>query len=82
MQQQILTKRKANLKCSGNFLKKHPLTRTQLTSIKRFWNEEKGECKIEVVDPQVKILACGEEGTGAMANVSDIVAATRSSLCL
>ena len=61
-------------------IEKHPLTRTQLDIVKGFWNLRQGECQIKVVDPQVKILACGEEGTGAMASVSDIVTAARSSL--
>ena len=60
----------------------HPLTKTQLDTVKGFWNKGQGECKIIVVDPQVKILACGEEGTGAMASVSNILDAARSMLNL
>jgi len=37
-------------------------------------------CPVKIVDPQVKMLACGEIGSGAMANVLDIIAVTR--LCL
>lgn len=39
-----------------------------------------GSCPVKIVQPQVKTLACGEIGTGAMANVVDIVAVV--SLCL
>ena len=55
----------------------HPLTQLQLEQIQRFWNSEcQGECLIKVVQPQVKTLACGEVGNGAMASVTDIVRQT------
>jgi phosphopantothenoylcysteine decarboxylase len=36
--------------------------------------------QIRVVDPQVKMLACGEVGAGAMADISDIINAAQSCL--
>jgi len=35
-------------------------------------------CPVKIVSPQVKMLACGEIGSGAMANVHDIVAVVQS----
>jgi len=52
----------------------HPLTRSQLETIQGFWNSERsGDCLIWTAKPQVKALACGEIGTGAMASVDYIV---------
>jgi len=54
----------------------HPLTRAQLTTIQSFWNLEKNpQNGIRVVEPQVKTLACGEVGTGALASVNNIIEA-------
>lgn len=55
----------------------HPLTQQQLNTIQGFWNC----CRtttllkncIRVVAPQVKTLACGEVGDGALASVDTIV---------
>jgi len=41
---------------------------------------KKYACPIQIVDPMVKKLACGEIGSGAMANPLDIVAVTLSCL--
>jgi len=52
----------------------HPLTRSQLDICQGFWNCDRGgECLVKIVNPQVKALACGEVGNGAMASVQDIV---------
>jgi phosphopantothenoylcysteine decarboxylase len=44
----------------------HPITREHLNKLQS-WG-------YIIVEPQSKVLACGEEGMGAMANVEDIVA--------
>ncbi len=52
----------------------HPLTQLQLKEIQGFCNVDHGrECLVKIVEPQVKTLACGEVGNGAMASVMDIV---------
>lgn len=54
----------------------HPLTMTQLETIKQFWNDNGGcgrKSGVVVVPPQIKRLACGEHGIGALAAVEDIV---------
>jgi len=52
----------------------HPLTQTQLETIQGFWNPNQRVKKgIYVVSPQVKELACGEVGNGALASVEKIV---------
>ena len=59
----------------------HPLTQTQLTTIQSFWNlETSNQNEIHVVEPQVKTLACGEVGTGALAPVDDILEAVTKCL--
>jgi len=58
----------------------HPLTRIQLNAIKGFCNNKRGECLVKIVEPQIKTLACGEVGNGAMASVVDIVEVSRQSL--
>jgi phosphopantothenoylcysteine decarboxylase len=50
----------------------HPLTGQQLSIL--------GQWGMVVVEPQRKVLACGEEGVGAMADVDTIVAAVRQHL--
>ena len=45
----------------------HPVTGRRLEEFKGFWKGKEGECV--VVQPKVKVLACGEEGRGAMAEV-------------
>lgn len=64
----------------------HPLTKVQLDTVKSFFfiddkdhhdtEEEYGvskECKFSVAEPQVKVLACGDTGRGAMCGVDEIV---------
>lgn len=70
----------------------HPLTSSQIEKVKGFWSSriidlylDKRDSQattggVYVVDPQVKELACGEIGQGALADVSDIIDATRRSL--
>lgn len=56
----------------------HPLTQVQLKTIQGFWNATSTACaqnEIHVVSPQVKELACGEVGAGALASVDDILQA-------
>jgi phosphopantothenoylcysteine decarboxylase len=57
----------------------HPLTRQQLDTICGFWNNT--ECRqcndektgVSILHPQVKTLACGEVGDGALASVDEIL---------
>jgi phosphopantothenoylcysteine decarboxylase len=62
----------------------HPLTQSQLDIIQGFWNvlqpfrvgkEDHNDCSngVFILKPQVKSLACGETGNGAMASVDDIL---------
>ena len=61
----------------------HPLTQTQLSTIQSFWNNTRRDPghrvdnakMIKIIAPQVKTLACGELGNGALAAVNDIVGA-------
>lgn len=53
----------------------HPVTREQLERMERLFGER--WC---VVPPQVKRLACGDEGDGAMASVESIVDVVRRQL--
>ena len=51
----------------------HPLTAQQLRTIQSF-----RPSTVHIVDPVSKILACGDLGAGAMAEVADIAEAVRS----
>lgn len=51
----------------------HPITKQQLDVLRSFWNSEQYISKTVIVDPQVKTLACGDLGKGAMADVAAIV---------
>lgn len=59
----------------------HPLTQTQLSTIQGFWNAARNSCgqvggranMVRIIEPQVKTLACGEIGNGALASVDDIL---------
>lgn len=52
----------------------HPLTQSQLDTVLGFWNKNRNANNgISVVLPQIKMLACGEVGNGALASVDDIV---------
>ena len=58
----------------------HPLTCSQLATIQSFWADpETHNTGIQIIEPQVKTLACGEVGTGALASVNDIVEAVCTS---
>jgi phosphopantothenoylcysteine decarboxylase len=67
----------------------HPLTASHLSTFQGFWRQRQTKVptttvtqpnQIIVVEPQEKTLACGEVGTGALANVSDILEAVK--LCI
>jgi phosphopantothenoylcysteine synthetase/decarboxylase len=59
----------------------HPLTQVQLKTIQGFWNTTTcTQNEIHVVSPQVKELACGEVGAGALASVDDILQAVNKVL--
>jgi phosphopantothenoylcysteine decarboxylase len=53
----------------------HPLTRLQLCTIRGFWNTTGKDPRegVSIICPQVKKLACGEIGNGALASVEDIM---------
>ena len=55
----------------------HPLTSSQLDMVTSFW---KNPNQCIVVPPIVKLLACGDMGTGALAAVDAIVATARQQL--
>jgi phosphopantothenoylcysteine decarboxylase len=57
----------------------HPLTRQHLNAVRSFAVPHSD--LVTVVPPQVKTLACGETGDGALAPISDIVEAVRASVC-
>jgi phosphopantothenoylcysteine decarboxylase len=51
----------------------HPLTQAHLNTVQGFWNILRDSNNgVQVVAPQVKTLACGEVGNGALASVEDI----------
>lgn len=57
----------------------HPITQRQLESIRGFWNEHaNAENGVIVVSPQVKELACGEVGQGALAATNEILSSLRA----
>jgi phosphopantothenoylcysteine decarboxylase len=70
----------------------HPITATQLQTVQSFWNTDAAaivnankdnsstRSGVVVVQPQVKTLACGELGNGALAPVNDIIDAVQSTL--
>ena len=59
----------------------HPLTKTQLETIRGFWNlQRESPNGIQIVEPQSKKLACGEIGNGALASVDVMMDAIQSSL--
>jgi phosphopantothenoylcysteine decarboxylase len=60
----------------------HPVTAQQLKTVQSFWNKEReGYMGVTVVNPQVKVLACGELGEGALADPVDIVNIASEALC-
>ena len=58
----------------------HPLTAEQLNQLVRFGTKTDGSCGVYIISPQEKMLACGDIGIGAMADVSTIV--DTISMCL
>ena len=78
----------------NTFMWEHPLTKQQLETIQGFFlfgnrgdqdssslsglDKPTGICHI--VQPQVKTLACGQVGNGALAPISDIVDCVRNTL--
>ena len=54
----------------------HPLTQPQLQTIQGFSTTTRNNNNsVTIVEPQVKTLACGETGNGALASVDDILLA-------
>ena len=53
----------------------HPLTAQQLATVQSF-----GPSTVRMLDPVTKILACGDLGAGAMAEVADIAEAVRAAI--
>ena len=65
----------------------HPLTQSQLSTIQGFWNTTSHATRhlnnnsnnddqtnaVKIIAPQVKTLACGEIGNGALASVDEIL---------
>ena len=58
----------------------HPLTEEQLTKIQSFWNEKIKPNRVIRINPQVKTLACGEVGIGALACVDTIISSVQQAL--
>ena len=56
----------------------HPLTAQQLRTVEQ-WLPDRGGRRV-IIDPIEKILACGDQGYGAMADVADIARATKEAL--
>ena len=56
----------------------HPLTSQQLRSIGQWFPPSSPSSPgVVVLDPIAKLLACGDRGAGAMADVADIARVTR-----
>jgi phosphopantothenoylcysteine synthetase/decarboxylase len=55
----------------------HPLTQPQLETIQGFWKKTNNDDDngVNVIAPQVKTLACGEVGNGALAAVDSLLRA-------
>lgn len=60
----------------------HPLTQSQLDIVVKFGisNGQSESSLVKIVNPQVKTLACGEVGNGALANTVDIAKAAKDSM--
>lgn len=73
----------------------HPLTQQQLSQIQSFWRHtpdsavtntatssthDAATCGVVIVPPQSKLLACGEIGVGALADVTAILQSVRAVL--
>jgi len=58
----------------NTLMMEHPLTERQLQAVRDFdWQSDSGNKNVVVVNPVEKVLACGDEGTGAMASIEDVV---------
>ena len=71
----------------NTFMWEHPLTQQQLETIQQFFVQAAAVQSVApvtcaIVAPQVKTLACGQVGNGALASVPDIVEAVRKALKL
>ena len=53
----------------------HPITQEQLGIVEKWGRNNNNTNGVSVIAPQVKTLACGEVGNGALAAVSDILLA-------
>lgn len=60
----------------------NPLTARQMATIQSFWNTEKNPNGVIRIDPQVKTLACGEVGNGALASVDHIISSVQLAVAL
>jgi phosphopantothenoylcysteine synthetase/decarboxylase len=60
----------------------NPLTARQMATIQSFWNTEKNSNGVIRIDPQVKTLACGEVGDGALASVDLIISSVQLAVAL
>ena len=59
----------------------HPLTQQQLVIVQEFGNSSNSNTHgVSIIAPQVKTLACGEVGNGALATVDDILKAVENVL--
>ena len=70
----------------------HPLTKQQLTTIQNFFTsnnddtttsnkkeqEQQQRTTITIIEPQCKLLACGDIGNGALASVDTIIQSVRN----
>jgi phosphopantothenoylcysteine synthetase/decarboxylase len=69
----------------------HPLTQSQLQTVKGFWNAQRPYATLRkgienydqsldgvcIIAPQIKTLACGELGNGALASVDEILSVVK-----
>jgi len=58
----------------------HPLTAQHVASIQSFWNPKQAPNGVILIDPQIKTLACGEIGNGALATVDRIISSVQLAL--
>lgn len=61
----------------NTFMWQHPTTEKHLAAI-RSWDINHRLNTVSIVHPVKKMLACGDQGEGAMANIDDIVEVVRS----
>ena len=61
----------------------HPLTAKQLETMQQFWNHKRNPdtpVGVVIISPQVKALACGEVGIGALASVDNVLSSVEDAL--